>query len=309
MDMTNNPHQEVSRLDTGDGHVLYVEDWGNRDAAHPIIFLHGGPGGGIKDKHKRTFDPGVNRVIFFDQRGCGRSTPYGSLDHNTTDDLVDDITRIADRFGLKQFVLHGSSWGSALALIYALRHPERVESLVVGGVFTGSRAEMDWIDQGIFKTFRPDVWQAFLESTPAEYRDNPTKFHFDKAVNGTSKEQLTSVYAYDCLESAVATLDDRFVPEPIEEFDPIPSKIEMHYLLKDCFVPDRYVLDNAASLTMPLYIVQGRYDMVCPPVTAYELSQKAPNAKLYWTIAGHKPEHESENIFRSIFASLEDRVI
>ena len=306
--MNDQPFKEVHTLDVGDGHTLYVEDWGNRDAKYPVIFLHGGPGGGVKDRHKRVFDQTRNRVIFFDQRGCGRSTPYGSIENNTTDDLEQDITRIADYFGLDKFVLHGSSWGSALSLIYALRHPDRVHSVVVGGVFTGSRFEMDWIDQGSFKTFRPDVWQTFLDSTPTEHRDDPTKFHFDKAVNGTPEEQLASVYAYDCLESAVATLDDRFTPEVIEDFDPAPSKIEMHYLLNDCFIPERYVLDNASNLTMPIHIVQGRYDMVCPPVTAYELSKTAPSAKLYWTLAGHKLEHESENIFRSIFAALEDGI-
>ena len=307
--MDGDLYQKVDLLEVGDGHTLYVEDWGNRNAKHPVIFLHGGPGGSIKDKHKRPFDPKVNRVIFFDQRGCGRSTPYGSLEHNTTDDLVSDINRIADFYGLNTFVIHGSSWGSALALIYTLRHPERIEGVVVGGVFTGSQAEIDWIDKGTFKTFRPDIWQQFLASTPMEYRNDPTKFHFDKALNGSEEEQRASIYAYGNLESAVATLDDRFAPEPIETLDPVPTKIEIYYLANHCFIPERYVLDNAAQLTMPVHIVQGRYDMVCPPSTAYELSQSAPNARLYWTLAGHKPEHESENIFRSIFSSLEDSVV
>jgi len=291
-------------LDVGDGHTLYIQEWGNPDAPNPVIFLHGGPGSQVKDKHKGAFDPKTQRVIFFDQRGCGKSTPYGSLDNNTTDKLIADITKIADIFSAKTFVLHGSSWGSTLALAYALAHPERVSALVIGGVFTGSKAEADWIDKGQFKTFFPDVWQAYIDRTPAEHHANPSKYHFDKVVNGTPKEQKLSGYAYDCLEGGVIQLNDRFEAEAFEEYDPAGIRLEMHYLSNGCFLPDRYIFNNADKLTKPVHIVQGRYDMVCPPHTAYELHAKLPNSKLYWTLSGHKHEHEGENIFRSIFASL-----
>ena len=132
-------------FDVGDGHRLYVQEWGNPDASTTTIFLHGGPGGQIRDKHKGAFDPKTQHVIFFDQRGCGRSTPYGSLENNDTNKLIEDISKIADAFNIKTFVLHGSSWGSTLALAYALAHPERVYALVIGGIFTGSKAEIDWI--------------------------------------------------------------------------------------------------------------------------------------------------------------------
>ena len=291
-------------LAVGDGHTLYVQEWGNSDASTPIIFLHGGPGSHIKDKHKGAFDPTVQRVIFFDQRGCGKSIPYGSLENNTTDKLIEDITKIADTFGAKTFVLHGSSWGSTLALAYALAHPERVHALVIGGIFTGSKTEADWLDKGQFKPFFPDVWQAYLERTPAEHRSEPSKYHFDKVVNGSPEEQKLSGYVYDCLETGVYQLDDRFEAEIFEEYDPAGIRIEMYYLSNGCFMPEGHILNNANKLTMPVHIVQGRYDMICPPRTAYTLHAKLPNSKLYWTLSGHKPEHENENIFRSIFASL-----
>lgn len=291
-------------LEVGDGHVLYVHEWGNSAVPVPVIFLHGGPGGQVKDKHKGAFDPATQRVIFFDQRGCGKSTPYGSLENNTTRNLIKDISKLADTFNAKTFVLHGSSWGSTLALAYAIAHPQRVRALVIGGVFTGSTAESDWIDKGKFKPFFPDVWQDYLKKTPVEHHDDPSKYHFDKALNGTAEEQKLSGYTYDCLEAGVIQIDDRSHPEDFETYDPGGIRLEIHYLANGCFLPDRHILNNADKLTMPVYIVQGRYDMVCPGHTAYELHGSLPHSTLYWTLSGHKHEHEGENIFRSIFASL-----
>jgi len=291
-------------LDVGDGQAIYIQDWGNKNATTPTIFLHGGPGSQVKDKHKAAFDPETQRVIFFDQRGCGQSTPFGSLENNTTLKLVADISVIAEKLSLGKFNLHGSSWGSTLALAYAIKNPERVANLVIGGVFTGSKAESDWIDQGHFKPFYPDVWDAYVQRTPEEYHGDPSAYHFDKVINGTPEEQRLSGYAYECLEAGVIQLDDRFTPGDFETYDAAGIRIEMHYLSNGCFMPDRYILNNADKLTMPVYIVQGRYDMVCPPTTAYELHQKVANSKLYWTLSGHHVEHEGQNIFKSIMAYL-----
>lgn len=291
-------------LDVGDGHTLYIQDWGNPDAAHPIIFLHGGPGGQVKDKHKITFNPKTQRVVFFDQRGCGKSTPYGSIENNTTNKLIADISKIADSLGIKSFVLRGSSWGSALALAYALAHPNRVQAVVLGGVFTASKNEIGWLDQGKFRMFFPEVWQTYLDRTPAEHRDDPSKYHFDKVINGNAKEQKLSGYAYESLEASVIKLDDQHTDEEFETYDPAGIRIEMHYMANECFLPERHILDNASKLAMPVYIVQGRYDIVCPPQTAYELHTNLPNSTLYWTLSGHKHEHEDHNIFRSILASF-----
>ncbi len=293
-------------LPVSGGHTVHVYDWGNPDATTPFIFLHGGPGGQIKDKHTGSFDPAVQRVVFFDQRGGGRSTPYGSLEQNTTQEMVKDISAIADHLGIQQFYLHGSSWGSTLSLAYALEHPERVKALLIGGVWTSSSSENHWLDQGEFRTFYPDVWDAYLARTPAEHHNNPSAYHFDKALHGIPVEQKASAYAYDCLESGVVKLDDRSTPAEFDTYDPAGIRIEIQYIQNLAFLPDRYILDNAARLTMPVHIVQGRYDMVCPPITAYELSKKLPNCKLYWTISGHAHEHENQNVFKAIIAGLRD---
>jgi proline iminopeptidase len=294
----------IFKLPVGNGHKLHVVDWGNNNAKTPFIFLHGGPGSSVKDKYKKAFDPKLHRVIFFDQRGCGGSTPAGSLKNNTTQDLIEDISKIAKELNIAEFYLSGQSWGSTLALAYAVAHPENVKGLVIGGVFTGSRDEINWVDKGYFKTFYPEAWQAYVDRTPKEFQDNPSSYHFDKLLNGKPNEQKVSGYAYECLESGIVKLDDRFNPDDYEEYDPSSTRIEAHYLANDCFMLDRHILDNAAQLKMPIHIIQGRYDMVCPPATAYELHSKLPNGRIYWAISGHVPEHETENIQRAILASL-----
>lgn len=291
-------------IEVGNGHELYVHDWGNKQAKAVIFNIHGGPGSSSKDKHKGQYDPTRQRVIFFDQRGSGRSLPYGSLEHNTTQDLVADITKIADRLKIKTFILRGGSWGSCLSLAYGLQHPERVKAMVLDGIFTGSKTEIDWLDSGLFQTHYPDVWQAYLDRTPKAHHKNPTAYHSKMALTGKDEDSKKSAYAYDCLESAVIQLDDRFVPEPYEEYDPTGAKIEMHYLANGCFMPDRHILDNAHKLSMPIYLIQGRYDMVCPPTTAYQLHQKLPNGELIWTTSGHKSERESWNIIRTLLLEL-----
>ncbi|MFZ1250171.1 MAG: alpha/beta fold hydrolase [Candidatus Microsaccharimonas sp.] len=296
-------NQEIM-LGVGGGHTLYVVDWGNKDAITPTIFLHGGPGSSSKDKHKSVFNPNTHRVIFFDQRGAGKSTPSGLLEQNTTQDLLEDITKVADKLEISTFNLHGSSWGSTLALAYSITHPERVANVIIGGVFTGSKAESDWIDKGYFKTFYPEAWQAYLDRTPSDFHEDPSAYHFEKIENGTPDEQKASAYAYECMESGIIKLDDRFMPENFDEYDADGMRIEMHYLKNNCFLPENYILDNSDKIIMPLFIVQGRYDMVCPPITAYKLHKKVAHSKLYWTLAGHHTEHEGENIFRSILAGL-----
>lgn len=275
-------------LPVGDGHELYIHDWGNNEAKTPIIFLHGGPGSSSRDKYKTTFDPLKHRVIFFDQRGSGKSTPYGSLENNTTEKLVGDIDQILEHFDLEKVILFGRSWGSTLALAYALHAPEKVQAIVTGGIFTGSSSEVDWINNGEFRTFFPDVWNEYLARTPEDKRDNPSQYHTEKALGKDLSQSRQSAFALDQLEGALLRLDDRWGPFTLDEdFDPSGAIIETHYLSQLCFMPDNHILNNAASLTMPIWIVQGRYDMVCPPVTAYELHQKLPNSHLIWTQAGH----------------------
>lgn len=291
-------------LPVGHGHTLYVHDWGNKKAKTPIFFLHGGPGGQCKDKYKLPFDPQHQRVIFHDQRGSGKSTPLGRWHHNNTQELAADITKIADFLKIDTFILTGDSWGSCLALYYAICEPSRVRALVVGGVFTGSQAEIDWLDNGLFQIHFPDAWERYLEATPKSHRDKPAAFHTAQVLGSDEKSAARSAKAYSELERSVMSLDDSYLPLNADDFEPSGMIIEMRYLSKRCFLPDRFILKNAGKLKMPLYIVQGRYDFVCPPQTAYLLSKTAPNAHLTWTVAGHKGEHETITAKRLIYKHL-----
>ena len=291
-------------LQVDDHHTLYVQEWGNPKGL-PIIYLHGGPGGQVKDKHKNLFDPELHRVVFFDQRGCGQSMPLGSIEKNTTPDLIGDISKIADHFKIDTFTLYGGSWGSCLALAYAITRPKRVANLILTGIFSGSSEEINWVEKGQFRTFYPEAWIRYLEATPKAHHDNPSKYHFDKILNGSQKEQKQSAYAYQNLEGYVVKLDDRFAAEDYDNFEPGGVRIEVHYLANKCFMPSsNYILERAHTLDMPVVMVQGRYDMVCPPKTAFELHKKLSNSQLITTLSGHIPEHEDVQLLRQALRTL-----
>jgi proline iminopeptidase len=291
-------------LDVGDGHELYVQDWGDAEASTAIFFLHGGPGSGCNDGHKQYFDPSSQRVIFHDQRGCGKSTPYGSIENNTTDKLVHDISTVADKLGIDKFVIMGGSWGSCLAFAYALEYPERVKGMVLRGIFTGSKTETDWLDHGQFQNFFPDAWEAYLKTVPEDQRQNPTSYHYSRVMGDDQAAAQQSGAAYQTLEVSAISLDDRHGPINIADFDPSNIRIEMHYMQNLCFLPDNYILNNAHKLTMPVWLIHGRYDMVCPPITAYELHKRLPKSELIWTIAGHSAEHETWTAIRMALREL-----
>lgn len=293
-------------IDVSDEHELYVHDYGNEAAKLPIVYLHGGPGGGCNDGNKQLIvNPKKQRAIFFDQRGAGKSLPRGSLKHNTTADLVEDIETIAKIYKLQQFVIAGGSWGSCLALAYALKYPKKVKALVLRGIFTGSQAEIDWIDKGEFRHFFPDVWQQFLERTPKKWHKNPTAYHATRILGDDLEAATLSAYAYSELEGSLLKLDDRHTPEDLMEFDLNCARIEIHYLQNNCFMPDRFILDNAHKLVMPIMLVQGRYDAVCPPTTAYELNKRLPNGNLVWTVGGHSGgERGTYDVMRSVLLQI-----
>lgn len=297
---------EETFVPVGDGHTLYVHDWGNPQAPMPIVFLHGGPGSGCNNKYKQGFNPSVQRVIFFDQRGSGRSLPFGSLKHNTTQHLVNDIEIISENRKLSKFIINGSSWGSCLAVSYALQHPSRIHAMVLSGIFTGSQAEIDWIDKGQYRSFFPDVWQQYLAATPKSHHRDPSSYHYQRVLGNNPQDTKASAYAFSCMEGALLSLDDRFIPTDFDTYDPTGTLIEMHYLANHCFLPDRHILKHAHTLRMPIWLVQGRYDFVCRPDTAYELYQKLPKGQIIWTIGGHRTEHETWNLMRTLSFQLAD---
>lgn len=288
-------------LDVGDGHRLYVHDWGNPRSKIPIINFHGGPGSCVKNAYRQNFDPSQHRVIFFDQRGCGKSLPYGSLKNNTTDKLVDDIHKIVEHFEFEQVILQGSSWGSCMALLYALKHPAKIKAVIVSGIFTGSQDEQNWLLKGKFQPFFPHVWDKYLADTPENHRKNPSGYHLKSILGENESAAHKSAIALSSLEGAVMSLDDRFSPPDPLTFDASGTKIFAHYCLNKFFLTDKYILSNAHKLTMPVWIVQGRYDMDCPPITAYTLDKNLPNSKIIWTVANHRGgERETHTALRTI---------
>lgn len=268
-------------------HTLYAQEWGNPDAENCFIFLHGGPGSGCSDSAKLLFNPCLQRVIFFDQRGSGKSLPTGSLQQNTTSQLVGDISRVADFFGIQSFILVGGSWGSTLALCYALAQPKRVIAMVLRGIFLGTKSEIDFIEQGRFGEFFPDIWDAFLQQTPENFHGNPAAYHVPRILGQNKLAQKQSAFVYAQLQTALSQLQQPVLPVDFASFDVHKIVIETHYTANCCFIENNYILRNASKLTMPIAIVQGRYDFVCPPVTAQLLASELRNATLEFTTAGH----------------------
>jgi proline iminopeptidase len=276
------------RLKTKDGsHTLYAQEWGNPKGV-PILFLHGGPGGGCKDKHKKYFDAAKHHAVFFDQRGAGNSTPYGSIKENTTGKLVEDIELVREKLNISDWHVEGASWGSTLALCYAIKYPSRVRSLVILGVFLATQAEIDWILKGQFKYFYPEVWE----------QNQVKKFSYSKKA-----DQL----AYLKLFYPLLGIDDSKTLSLDEEadIDTKPVKIELYYLENNFFLKEGYIFKNAAKLSMPVMIIQGRYDMITPPISAYKLSKSLPDSKLLTTLGGHLPsDRESASVLKATLYQL-----
>ena len=283
-------------LDVGDGHQLYVHDWGDPTAKTPILVLHGGPGNGCDNKDKLRFDPTSQRVIFHDQRGAGKSLPTGSLKHNTTQNLVEDIEKIIQHMELKMFILIGGSWGSTLALAYSIAYPEHVAAMILNGIFTGTTDELQWLGKGGWREFFPDIWEQYEASVPSEYVKDPTAYHLEKALGNDELAAKKSAYAYQAMESALLKLDDVYTPGDFDTYDLTTIRTEMHYMAHNFFLANNELLQHAAKLTMPIHLLQGRYDMVCRPAAAYRLHQALPNSKLVWTINGHLRQHEAKNM-------------
>lgn len=301
-------------LDVGQGHKVYYEQWGNPKAKTPILFFHGGPGDGFKPKHKYRFDPKRHQVIGFDQRGCGNSLPYGKLEHNTTDDLVTDAVKILDKLNIKQVYVYGGSWGSTLSLLFALRYPARVKASIIDGVLTASTSEIDYINKGLSERFFPEVWERFQASVPTKHQDNPAAYHYKILAGSDENDIKKSAKALEELEGPLLRFDWRSYQDIQPDKDPnkqesednyVPYKIYAHYMSHACFLKEREILNNAHKIKTPLFIVQGRYDMCCPPITAYQLHQAVPDSKLYITLDSHSPsDPESRTTLKALVDTI-----
>ncbi|MCI4663612.1 MAG: prolyl aminopeptidase [Neomegalonema sp.] len=272
------------RLQVSSLHTLYVEQCGRPDGA-PVVVLHGGPGGGCSPAMRRFFDPRVFRAVLFDQRGCGRSQPNAEVEENTSWTLVEDIERIRERLGIEKWIVFGGSWGATLALLYAETYPERVEALILRGVFLLRRREIDWFYNGGAAHFWPDLWERFIEPIPAAERDDMVAAYHRRLFCDDRDTQLACARAWSRWESATAAFRGdarRRVGFENDAYALAFARIENHFFHNGGFLEhDDQILRNAHRLAdTPGVIVQGRYDMICPPVSAYELARAWPKARL-----------------------------
>ncbi|MFN3723728.1 MAG: prolyl aminopeptidase [Paracoccaceae bacterium] len=262
-------------LDMGDGHKIYVEQCGRPDGI-PVLVLHGGPGGGCSPAMRRYFDPDIYRVILFDQRGCGRSRPHASVSDNTTWHLVRDIEAIRQTLGLERFILFGGSWGATLALIYAISHPSRVVHLVLRGVFLMTQAELDWFYGGGAGAFFPELWARLIAPIPPNERKNLIAAYHARLFSGNLMEETRFARIWANWENALASVHhDGPVGESPGEYARAFARLENHYFHAAGFLEeDGWILREKHRIKhLPAHIIQGRYDMICPPTSAWKLAE------------------------------------
>ena len=280
-------HQQT--LEVSDGHAIYVEQSGREDG-EPVVVLHGGPGGGSSPGMRRFFDPDRYRVILFDQRGCGRSKPYASVENNTTWDLIADIETIREALGIRKWTVFGGSWGATLSLLYAQAHPIRVKALILRGVFTMTQAELDWFYGGGAGRFWPEAWEKFSNMVPPEERHDLITAYRERLFGTLESEVIRFSRAWAAWENTLATLDSNGDGGKVPAYYARAfSRIENHYFTNKGFLrEDGQILADMDKIKhIPGYIVQGRYDMICPPHTAHALHNIWPKSELRLVKAGH----------------------
>lgn len=280
------------RLAVGDLHDLHVEECGNPEGL-PVVFLHGGPGAGICAYHRRFFDPRRYRIVLFDQRGAGKSTPHAELRDNTTWHLVADIEAIREHLRIERWGVFGGSWGSTLALAYAQKHPERTLGLVLRGIFLGRPGEMRWfneLDGGASWIF-PERWVRYLAHIPVAERDNMVEAYWRRLDSGDEAVRLAAAQAWGDWEGGSTTLlHDPDEPGIFEDPQAALSlaRAEAHYFRHRLFLePDQLLRDVGRIRRIPATIVHGRYDIICPVKSAYDLASAWPEADFHIVLAGH----------------------
>ncbi|NQV46756.1 MAG: prolyl aminopeptidase [Rhodospirillaceae bacterium] len=267
-------------LDTGDGHQIYWEQSGNPDG-EPILFVHGGPGAGCGPQHRRFFNPRHYHIVLFDQRGAGKSTPFASVTENTTGHLVDDMERLRRHLGIERWTLFGGSWGSTLSLVYAIRYPDRCRAIVLRGVFLGGAHELEWFVNGIANIF-PEVHRQFVDFLPADERADPVRAYYARLIDPDPDRHLAAAVSWARYETVCSTLlpggaATRPPPErnsrPKDADSVLPlSRIEAHFFINGMFLEEGYIIENVHKLAaLPVIIVHGRYDIICPIITADKL--------------------------------------
>ena len=274
----------MGRLRVSGIHELYFEECGNPQGK-PVVFLHGGPGGGLDPKYRRYFDPSAYRIILFDQRGCGRSTPFASLDENTTWDLVADVERLRSHLGIEQWQVFGGSWGSTLALAYAQTHSERVTELVLRGIFMLRPEEIRWFYQEGASFVFPDIWEPFLQHIPLEERHDLLRAYHSRLTHSDPNVQMAAARVWSVWEGSTSCLlpnEELISHSAADDFALAFARIECHYFVHGGWLTDgRDLLAHVDRIRhIPAVIVQGRYDVVCPAKSAWELHRAWPESSL-----------------------------
>jgi len=269
-------------VEVGQGHKLYVEQSGNPNG-EPVVVLHGGPGGGCSPAMRRYFDPKIYRVILFDQRGCGLSRPHASVEDNTTWRLVDDIEKIRRVLEIDAWMVFGGSWGATLALVYAQTHPGRVRHLVLRGVFLMTKGELDWFYGGGAGKFWPETWARFVSLIPEDERSDLIAAYHRRLFCGDKTEEIRYGRNWSAWENALASIHSSGLSgESPGEYARAFARIENHYFVNGGFLEfDGQILANMGRIShIPGVIVQGRYDMICPPVSAWKINELWPASEL-----------------------------
>lgn len=271
-------------LQVSELHRIYYAEYGN-PAGRPVVFLHGGPGGGCQPSYARYFDPQKWRIVLFDQRGCGNSTPFAELRDNTTWDLVADIERIREHLAIEAWAVFGGSWGSTLALAYGITHPTRCTAFFLRGIFLLRKKEIDWFyQQGCSKLF-PEAWQHYLAVIPPEERHDLVAAYFKRLTSTDAQVRRQAAQAWSTWEGSTSKL----IPDPLmiahygaDDFAEAFARIECHYFVhRGFFDTDNYLIEQVGKIRhLPAIIVHGRYDVVCPVENAWELHQAWPEAEL-----------------------------
>jgi proline iminopeptidase len=283
-----NLYPKIKPYDSGflnvDQHQVYFEQCGNPNGK-PALFLHGGPGGGGSEDVRRFFNPDLYRIVVFDQRGCGRSKPHGCLENNTTWDLVSDIENLRKKLSIEKWLVFGGSWGSTLSLAYAQAHPKSVSELVLRGIFLLRKEELHWFYQDGASRIFPEAWSGFLDIIDEDKRDNLMNAYHEIFKSTDKEKRLKAAVAWSKWEAATSSLS--YKPSLVEEFsDPefalAFALIENHYFInKGWFETENQLIENIDKIrSIPAVIVQGRYDVVCPMKTAWELSKAWPEAEM-----------------------------
>lgn len=284
---------EKNLLKVDDLHEIYYEVCGN-PKGKPVVFLHGGPGSGCNPTQRRFFDPSHYRIVLIDQRGCGRSTPQGETQRNTTADLVSDIDTIRKALNIEQWLVFGGSWGSTLALSYTLALPQHVTGLILRGIFLSRPSELNWF-LGDVAHFYPEVWHTLISYLPINERNNVLSAYHQRIFSRDSAVNIPAAEQWNAFENAIMRLvpnepkaadskDAKTSLSPTEQgaIEVARARVQIHYIQHNCFVDGEGMLKDVVKLAhIPTIIVQGRYDMVCPPKSAWELSVAMPHAEFH----------------------------